>query len=240
MHLFRFYSLKFDSQNTFKTPIIMNQYIDHTLLKPDSTQQKIENLCHEAEKYDFASVCVHPQFVRLAAGLLKEKSPKVCTVIGFPLGQNTTETKIFETRNAIENGADEIDMVINVSWLKDKQYEKLKMEISKLKETVGIKILKVIIEISLLTDDEITKISQIVSEAGADFIKTSTGFGAHGATLEAVKIMKANISPKTQIKASGGIRDFETAKQYIDLGVKRLGTSSGVEIVEGKSSNKTY
>lgn len=218
----------------------MNQYIDHTLLKPDSTQQQIETLCHEAEQYNFASVCVHPHFVKFASDLLKEKSPKICTVIGFPLGQNTTETKIFEAGNAIENGADEIDMVINVSRLKDKQYEKLKEEISKLKETVGQNILKVIVEISLLTNDEITKISRIVSEAGADFIKTSTGFGAHGATLEAVKIMKANISPQTQIKASGGIRDFETAKQYIDLGVSRLGTSSGVEIVEGKPSNKTY
>ena len=218
----------------------MNQFIDHTLLKPDSTSADIEKLCHEAIKYKFATVCVHPHFVSLAKEHLTESNVKVCTVIGFPLGQNTTETKIFEAENAIENGADEIDMVINVSWLKDKQYQKLKEEISRLKKSVGNRILKVIIEISLLTDDEIAKVSQIVSDAGADFIKTSTGFGAHGATLEAVKIMKANISPQTQIKASGGIRDFDTAKQYIDLGINRLGTSSGVEIVEGKTSDKNY
>jgi deoxyribose-phosphate aldolase len=178
--------------------------------------------------------------VSKAKAFLAQSKVKICTVIGFPLGQNTSETKFFETENAIENGADEIDMVINVCWLKDKDYEKLKNEISSLKKIIDNKILKVIIEISLLNDNEIAKISQIVSEAGADFIKTSTGFGAHGATLEAVKIMKANISPQTQIKASGGIRDFETAKKYIDLGVTRLGTSSGIEIVEGKTSDKTY
>jgi deoxyribose-phosphate aldolase len=218
----------------------MNQYIDHTLLKPDSISADIEKLCDEAIKYNFATVCVHPHFVSLAKNYLKQSNVKVCTVIGFPLGQNTTETKIFEAENAIENGADEIDMVINVSWLKDKQNQNLKEEISRLKKSVGNRILKVIIEISLLTDDEIAKVSQIVSEAGADFIKTSTGFGAHGATLEAVKIMKANISPQTQIKASGGIRDFEAAKQYIETGVNRLGTSSGVEIIEGKTSDKNY
>lgn len=218
----------------------MHQYIDHTLLKPDAQIHQIEKLCQEALLYDFASVCVHPQFVGLAAELLKGKQPKVCTVIGFPLGQNTTETKVFETQNAIMHGADEIDMVINISWLKDKHFDKITNEIRKIKSAIKGKILKVIVEISLLNDEEIAKISQIVSSSGADFIKTSTGFGAHGATIKAVKIMKANISSKTQIKASSGIRDIETAQQYIDLGVKRLGTSSGVEIVEGKISNQTY
>lgn len=218
----------------------MNQFIDHTLLKPDSKEHDILKLCREAAKHNFASVCIHPHYVKLASECLKDESVKVCTVIGFPLGQNTTETKLFEARNAIENGADEIDMVINVSWLKDKAYEKLKNEISEIKLGIGQYVLKVIVEISLLTENEIARISQIVSKSGADFIKTSTGFGAYGATLEAVKIMKANISDELQIKASGGIRNFETAKKYIDLGVTRLGTSSGIEIIEGTSSNKNY
>lgn len=218
----------------------MNQYIDHTLLKPDSTEKQIKDLCQEANKFNFASVCIHPHYVKMAAEILKSSKVKVCTVIGFPLGANTTETKIFEAKSAIENGADECDMVINVGWLKDKTYDKLSHEISEIKSAIGKHILKVIIEISLLTNDEITKISQIVSDAGADFIKTSTGFGAHGATLEAVKLMKENISDQTQIKASGGIRDYETAKAYIDLGVTRLGTSSGIEIIEGKTSTKSY
>lgn len=218
----------------------MHQYIDHTLLKPDAQIHQIVKLCQEALLYNFASVCLHPQFVGLASELLKGKNPKVCTVIGFPLGQNTTETKVFETQNAIMHGADEIDMVINISWLKDKCFEKIEEEIKKIKDAIQGHILKVIVEISLLNDKELAKISQIVSASGADFIKTSTGFGAHGATIEAVKIMKAHISSQTQIKASGGIRDLETAKEYIKLGVTRLGTSSGVEIVEGKKSNKTY
>lgn len=218
----------------------MNHYIDHTLLKPNSTKSEIETLCDEAISFEFASVCVHPHYVSLASDCLKHSGVKVCTVIGFPLGQNTSATKILEAKNAVENGADEIDMVINVSWLKDKAYDKLKNEISSIKKAIGNHLLKVIVEISLLNDDEIAKISQIVSESGADFIKTSTGFGAYGATFEAVKIMKANISRNIQIKASGGIRDTETAQKYIELGANRLGTSSGIEIIEGKTTNKTY
>ncbi len=218
----------------------MNQYIDHTLLKPDSTQENIRKLCNEAEKYKFASVCVHPHYVSFAHQCLKHTKVKICTVIGFPLGQNTTITKVFEAKNAIENGADEIDMVINVSWLKDKTYEKLKDEIYSLKNAIGQHVLKVIIEISLLNKEDIVQISQIISDSGADFIKTSTGFGAHGATFEAVEIMKANISKNVQIKASGGIRDYETAQRYIELGVGRLGTSSGIEIIQGKTSDKNY
>jgi len=214
----------------------MNNYIDHTLLKPESTKDQIKTLCEEAKAHNFASVCIHPHYVELAKQNLKNSTVKVCTVIGFPLGANTTATKVFETQNAIDNGADEIDMVINIGWLKDKAYEKLEDEISRIKKATDNHILKVIIEISLLTDDEIAKISQIVSQAGADFIKTSTGFGSHGATVEAVKIMKANISSQVQIKASGGIRDIQSAKQYIDLGVSRLGTSSGVNIIKDKTS----
>lgn len=218
----------------------MNAYIDHTLLKPDSTKNQIKQLCKEAIEYNFASVCVHPHCVKMAAEFLKISAVKVCSVIGFPLGANTTATKVFEAQNAIKNGADEVDMVINVSWLKDKAYDKLESEITSIKSKIGQHTLKVIIEISLLTDDEITAVSQLVSNSGADFIKTSTGFGAHGATLEAVQLMKENISDHLQIKASGGIRDYKTAKAYVDLGVTRLGTSSGVEIVEGKTSDKNY
>lgn len=218
----------------------MNQYIDHTLLKADSTTKQVKDLCLEAVEYNFASVCIHPHFVKMVAETLKYSDVKVCTVIGFPLGANSTNTKVFEAKNAIQNGADECDMVINVSCLKDKHYDKLTEEISQIKSAIGKHILKVIIEISLLTDDEIAKISKIVSDAGADFIKTSTGFGSHGATLEAIKLMKDNISEQTRIKASGGIRDYETAKAYIDLGVARLGTSSGLEIIKGKTSKKSY
>lgn len=218
----------------------MNTYIDHTLLKPHAVEDQIENLCNEAKTYNFASVCIHPHYVKFAAEYLKNNQVKVCTVIGFPLGQNSTATKIYEAKNAIDNGADEIDMVINVSWLKDKAYDKLKNEISDIKSAIVQHTLKVIVEISLLTNDEIAKISEIISQSGADFIKTSTGFGTHGATFEAVEIMKANSSDELQIKASGGIRDFETAKKYIDLGVTRLGTSSGIEIIEGSTSNKNY
>ncbi len=218
----------------------MNQYIDHTLLKADSTKNQIKALCEEAIEYDFASVCIHPHYVKSASDFLNQSSVKVCTVIGFPLGANTTDTKIFEAQNAVKNGADEIDMVINIGWLKDKAYNKLENEISSIKSSIGQHVLKVIIEISLLTNDEIVEISKIVSKAGADFIKTSTGFGAHGATQDAVQLMKNNISKNIQIKASGGIRDFKTAKAYIDLGVSRLGTSSGVDIIQGKTSSKTY
>jgi len=218
----------------------MNQYIDHTLLKPDSTENEINKLCEEAKKFKFASVCVHPHYVTTAKEHLKRSEVKVCTVIGFPLGQNTTITKVFEAKNAISSGADEIDMVINISWLKDKAFEKLKDEIFSLKKAIGTRLLKVIVEISLLNNEEIAQISQIVSDSGADFIKTSTGFGAHGATFEAVELMKANISRNVQIKASGGIRDYKTAQRYIELGVARLGTSSGIEIIEGITSNKNY
>ncbi len=218
----------------------MHQYIDQTLLKPDARKHQIEILCQEAILHDFASVCVQPHFVKTASELLKDESPKVCTVIGFPLGQNTTETKIFEAKSSIDQGADEIDMVINISWLKDKCFNLLTDEINHIKDAIGKHVLKVIVEISLLNDEELKKICEIVSQSRADFIKTSTGFGAHGATIKAVKTMKANISKNIQIKASGGIRDFETAQKYINLGVTRLGTSSGVDIVEGKTSDKTY
>jgi len=210
----------------------MNTYIDHTLLKPDATAPEIKKLCEEARAHKFASVCVNPCHVEFAKAELEQSDVKLCTVIGFPLGANSTATKCFETELALKQGADEFDMVINVGWLKEKKYTMILSEIDQLKELIGNRILKVIVEISLLTDQEIIEISKIVSKSKADFIKTSTGFGAHGATLEAVKLFSENISAETKIKASGGIRDYKTAKAYIDLGVSRIGSSSGINIME--------
>lgn len=210
----------------------MNTTIDHTLLKPDATANDIKRLCEEAKAYEFASVCVNPCHVLLAGKLLSSSIVKVCTVIGFPLGANSTETKCFETTLALKDGAEEFDMVINEGWLKEKKYNQILSEINQLKKIIGHRILKVIVEISLLSDEDIIAISKIVSQSNADFIKTSTGFGAHGATPEAVKLFKDHISAETKIKASGGIRDFKTAKAYLDLGVSRIGTSSGIVIME--------
>lgn len=210
----------------------MNEFIDHTLLKPSATTSQIKKLCEEAMHYKFKSVCVNPSHVEFCHKILKNTNVKVCTVIGFPLGANCTKTKCFETELALKNGADEFDMVINVGWLKEKMYDELLFEINEIKNIIGHHILKVIVEISLLTDDEIKKMSEIVSNSNADYIKTSTGFSAHGATLDAVKIMKDNISNGKKIKASGGIRDYKTAKSYLDTGVSRLGVSAGIEIME--------
>ena len=218
----------------------MNQYIDHTLLDPKATLPQIHNLCEEAIAYKFASVCINPSFVIDAHKILEQSEVKVCTVIGFPLGATSTQAKVEETKQALEDGATEFDMVIHQGKLKEKDFEYVKNDIESVKEVIGQKILKVILETCNLTDDEIAKASQVAEEAGADYVKTSTGFGSHGATLEAIKIMKANISKRVKIKASGGIRDAKTAKQYIDLGVSRIGASAGIAIVEGTSSDSTY
>jgi len=210
----------------------MNKFIDHTLLKPNATSTEIKQLCEEAMQYNFKSVCINPCYVEMAKAILAKTDVKVCTVIGFPLGANTTETKCFETASALKNGADEFDMVINVGWLKDKNYNKVLDEINAIKAVIGEHVLKVIVEISLLTDEEIIKMSKLVSESKADYIKTSTGFGAHGASLHAVKIMRDHINSTTKIKASGGIRDYKTAKAYLDLGVNRLGVSAGIQIIQ--------
>ena len=218
----------------------MNHYIDHTLLDPKATLPQIHNLCEEAIAYKFASVCINPSFVIDAHKILEQSEVKVCTVIGFPLGATSTQAKVEETKQALEDGATEFDMVIHQGKLKEKDFEYVKNDIESVKEVIGQKILKVILETCNLTDDEIAKASQVAEEAGADYVKTSTGFGSHGATLEAIKIMKANISKRVKIKASGGIRDAKTAKQYIDLGVSRIGASAGIAIVEGTSSDSTY
>lgn len=218
----------------------INKYIDHTLLKPVASLDQIKKLCQEAAQYEFASVCINPCFVKYAAEQLKDSSVKVCTVIGFPLGNTTTQAKVEEAKQALKDGADEFDMVLNQSWIKSSEIEAAEADIAAVKGAIGDHTLKVILEICNLTTDEIAKASQISEKANADFVKTSTGFGSGGATPEAVKIMKANISDAVKIKASGGIRDLQTAEMYINFGVSRLGASSGVQIMQGKTSNQNY
>ena len=207
------------------------KYIDNTLLKADATKEDIIKLCNESIKFNFKSVCINPSFVSLAHDLLKDSEVLVCTVIGFPLGANTTETKVFETENAIKNGADEIDMVSNIGWLKDKQYDNLLNEIKSIKSVCKDKILKVIIEACLLTDEEKVKICQISEQAGADFVKTSTGFSLHGATVHDVSLMRKSVSKKVQVKASGGIKTHEQMLDMISAGATRIGTSNGTKLI---------
>lgn len=209
------------------------KYIDHTLLKPEAEENEIVKLCQEAAEFEFASVCVNPCNVLLAAKLLKDSQVRVCTVIGFPLGANTTAVKVFEAMDALKNGATEIDMVINIGKLKEKNYSYVGEEIWKLAEAVkGKGLLKVIVETCLLTDDEIVKISEIVRDSGADFIKTSTGFSKAGAKVEHIRLMKSVLGDSIGIKASGGIRDYETAMAMIEAGATRIGASASVKICE--------
>lgn len=219
----------------------LNKYIDHTILKADAQIDSVKKVCEEAVKYDFASVCVNPTNVKFVSEQLSGSDVKTCVVVGFPLGANTTETKVFETKDCLKNGADEIDMVVNVAKLKDKEDDYVYNEIKALKEACGDKILKVIIETCYLTDEEKKRACELSVKAGADFVKTSTGFGTGGATFEDVKLMKDTVGDNAEVKASGGVRDFETAKKHIDLGATRLGTSSGVVILEGgKAEEGTY
>jgi deoxyribose-phosphate aldolase len=212
--------------------VSINRMIDHTLLKPEATSEQIEKLCKEAIEYGFASVCVNPCRVRQAAGLLKGSDVKVCTVVGFPFGASTSETKAFETRDAIANGADEVDMVINIGALKDKNYELVEKDIMSVVEAAkGKAVVKVILENCLLEKDEIIKACEICKKAGADFVKTSTGFNKSGAVYEDVKIMKEAVKGEIGVKAAGGIRDMETAKAMIEAGATRIGTSSSVNII---------
>ena len=198
--------------------------IDHTLLKPEATEQQIKDLCYEALELNTASVCVNPKFVAAAADVLGDKIP-VCTVIGFPLGASTTECKVFETMDAIKNGAVEIDMVISVGDVKSGNFEAVKADIAAVKKAVGDRILKVIVETCLLTDDEKRKLCHIVIEAGADYIKTSTGFSTGGATEHDVALFSEEIGGKLKIKVSGGIRTREQMERFIELGADRLGCS---------------
>ncbi len=218
----------------------LNRFIDHTLLKPTATEGDIIKLCSEARSYNFYSVCVNSCYVPLAKEALKESKVKICTVVGFPLGATSTEAKVFEAIKAVEQGADEIDMVINIGFLKSNNYVAVLKDISAVKNAIGKTPLKVILEISELSKNEIVKASEICLDAHADFVKTSTGFSKSGATLTAVKIIRKTIKNKAKIKASGGIRDYETAQKYIDVGVNRLGTSSGIAIVSDTFSTADY
>ncbi|CAM4194186.1 deoxyribose-phosphate aldolase [Gillisia hiemivivida] len=214
----------------------INSYIDHTLLKSTASIDDVTTLCNEAKTYNFFSVCINGYYVPLAEELLKNSQVKICTVVGFPLGAMSSRAKIFEAEDAIGYGADEVDMVMNLGLLKSKKLKLLETEIASVKNTIGRKVLKVIIETCYLTSEEISIASKIVENAGADYVKTSTGFGPKGASLEVVSEIKKSISSEMKIKASGGIRDYITAKAYIDLGVSRLGTSSGIAILNGKKS----
>ncbi|KAB1154524.1 deoxyribose-phosphate aldolase [Tenacibaculum aiptasiae] len=216
----------------------INKYIDHTLLKAVATKEDIVKLCEEAKEYDFCAVCVNGSYVTLAKEELKDSAIKIAAVIGFPLGAMDTESKIFEAKKCIEKGASEIDMVINIGKLIDGENEYVENEIRLIKEAIGKNILKVIFENCYLTKEQIKIASQLAVNAGADFIKTSTGFGTGGATFEDVKIMKEVVGDKAQIKAAGGVRDAATAVEYIEMGVTRLGTSSGVSLVTTGISDK--
>lgn len=215
----------------------LNKYIDHTNLKATATMRDIEKLCDEAIAYHFASVCVHPYYVPLAHELLKDSNINVCTVVGFPLGQNTKSTKAYEAIEAIHNGADEIDMVINIAALKNKDYEYIKDEIEEIRDSIDGKILKVIIETCYLTKEEIIKMTEICNETFVHFIKTSTGFGTDGANVEDIKLINKNRNDVLEIKASGGIKNYEQANQMIEEGATRIGTSNGIEIVTSKKED---
>lgn len=208
-----------------------SKYIDHTQLKPDATEEKIIALCKEAAEYDFASVCVNPCWIPLCREQLKGTDVKTCTVVGFPLGAMSTKAKVFETKDAIEAGAEEIDMVINVGKLKDGDDAYVTEEIRQIKEACGDLILKVIIEACLLSDEEKVRACKDAEKAGADFVKTSTGFSTGGATVEDVKLMRASVSEAVKVKAAGGIRDKETFEKMIEAGAERIGTSSGAKLI---------
>jgi len=208
----------------------IQDYIDHTILKPTATISDIEKLCTEAIDHKFYAVCVNGCYTKQAKKQLKGSKVKLAVVIGFPLGAMSTESKVFEAQDCIAQGADEIDMVINVGWMKSGKFNWVQQEISSIKRAIGEKVLKVIIETCYLTKEEKIKACVLALEAGANFVKTSTGFGTGGATLEDIKLMKGVVGNKAKIKASGGIKDRATALKYITLGVSRIGTSSGIAI----------
>ena len=216
--------------------------IDHTLLKADATKEEIGKLVEEAKKYLFASVCVNPTWVNFAAKMLADTPEvKVCTVIGFPLGASTSETKAFETKNAIENGANEIDMVINVAALKDKQDDLVERDIAAVVGAAkGKALVKVIIETCLLTKEEKIRACEISVKAGADYVKTSTGFSTGGATVEDIRLMRQTVGPEIGVKASGGVRSREDAIAMVEAGATRIGASSGVSISKGEQSLSNY
>lgn len=211
----------------------INKLIDHTALKPNTNKESILKLIAEAKTYDFASVCVNPCWVALAHQELKNTDVKVCTVIGFPLGVNTTEVKVFETKDAIEKGAQEIDMVINIAMLKDKEYDYVENEIHQIVEAAKDKaIVKVIIETCLLTDEEKIKACELSQKAGADFVKTSTGFSTGGATVHDIALMRKTVGAEMGVKASGGVHTHEEALAMVEAGATRIGASAGVKLLK--------
>ena len=212
----------------------LNEFIDYTNLNKCATADDIMKLCEEAKKYHFPTVCVSPYYVKAASEYLADSTTEVCTVIGFPNGYNTLETKQYEAIDAIHNGAKEIDMVININALKNKDYDYVKDEIETIRDSIDGRVLKVIIETCLLTDDEIIKMTEICNETFVNFIKTSTGFDKEGATLHAVELMNKHKGEVLEIKASGGIKDSESAIKFIEAGATRIGTSHGVEIITEK------
>ncbi|WP_404403967.1 deoxyribose-phosphate aldolase [Jeotgalibacillus malaysiensis] len=215
--------------------------IDHTLLKPEATKEQITKLCEEAAEHGFMSVCVNPYWVKLSAELLHSTDVKVCTVIGFPLGASATETKAFETKQAIEDGATEVDMVINIGALKSGDFDTVKQDIQAVTAAAKGKALsKVIIETSLLTEEEKVKACKLAVEAGTDYVKTSTGFSGGGATPEDIALMRKTVGPDLGVKASGGVRSAEDAQAMIDAGATRLGASAGIKIVQGQTADSDY
>ena len=213
----------------------LSSYIDHTNLCKDAKVDDILKLCDEAVKYHFASVCVYPCFVKAVKEYLKDTTVNVCTVVGFPNGMNTSNTKVYEAIEAVENGADEIDMVINIGALKDQNYDYVKQEIEEVRDAINGKVLKVIIEECLLTDEEIIKMTEICNDAFVHFIKTSTGFDKGGATLHTVELINKHKGDLLEIKASGGIKTEKQALEFVEKGATRIGTSHGADIVGGKS-----
>ncbi|WP_203288129.1 deoxyribose-phosphate aldolase [Metabacillus sp. cB07] len=215
--------------------------IDHTALKPETSKSQIETLCAEAKEYKFASVCVNPTWVETAAALLNGTEVKVCTVIGFPLGASTPETKAFETGDAIAKGATEVDMVINIGALKDKNDELVERDIRAVVDAAkGKALTKVIIESCLLTDEEKVRACELSVKAGADFVKTSTGFSTGGATVEDIALMRKTVGPDIGVKASGGVRDRAGALAMVEAGATRIGASAGIAIVNGETSTSDY
>lgn len=212
------------------------KHVDHTLLLQPSTWEEIKQICDDAMKYGTASVCIPPCYVKEAAEYMNGKMA-VCTVIGFPNGNTTTATKEFETKDAIANGADEIDMVINIGWVKDKKFDCVEEEIRTLKAACGDKILKVIIETCLLTDEEKKEMCRVVTRAGADYIKTSTGFSKAGATFADIELFAANIGPNVKMKAAGGISSMADAEKFLELGADRLGTSRIIKLVKNQEAS---
>ena len=218
----------------------LNQYIDHTILKANATASDIAQLCAEAREHEFFSVCINSAWVPTARRLLEGSPVKVCSVIGFPLGAMSTAAKVFEAAQAVADGADEIDMVINVGGLKDGQVDAVREEIRAIKAAVGARVLKVIIETCYLDDAQKVLACQLAVAAGADFVKTSTGFGSGGATFDDVRLMLETVDGRARVKASGGVRDAQTAAKYIEMGVMRLGTSNGITIIAGETANGGY